>query len=97
MSPLAKGQSARHTVLFHRFLGSWEVSVRNHVLHIESLLAALANDDGLRPEATESVVQSVLTHVGSIASGNFWDEESTFAPIKMTGDERDEGWQVLSR
>jgi hypothetical protein len=77
-----KRQGPKHTVLVHGFYSNREVAVLTNILWIESLAATLTNDDRLRSETAESVVQSVFTHVGSIAGGDFWDEESTFAPIK---------------
>jgi hypothetical protein len=72
----------RHTLRIHGVYGVREISVCGNILWVKPLAAAFANDNHLRFETAESMVQSVFSHVGSIASGDFWDEESTFAPNK---------------
>lgn len=83
-----------HTLCIHGVYGGWEIPVCKNILWVKPLVAAFANDNHLRFETAESMVQSVFTHVGSIASGNFWDEESTFAPIKKQTDGKNNREQV---
>jgi hypothetical protein len=74
----------RHTLRIHGINSAREITVCTDLLWVKSLAAAFANDNHLRSETAESMVQSVFSHVGSIASDDFWDEESTFAPNKKT-------------
>lgn len=67
---------------YPRCLWCRKIRVCTDILWVKPLAAAFANDNHLRSETAESMVQSVFSHVGSIASDDFWDEESTFAPNK---------------
>lgn len=49
-----------------------EIVVGRHVLHIKTLSPAISNNDGLGSQATEPVVQGMISHVCAVAGCNLW-------------------------
>lgn len=62
---------SKRTVLAHSVLSLGQ-AVHREVSHVETLLAGLADDDGLGAEVAEAMVEGIGGHVRPVALGDVW-------------------------